>query len=484
MKVLLASAEVSPFAKAGGLGDVAGSLPKFIKKHGHDIRVIMPFYGHIDRVKYGINNYPEASTNIVLGGQSFHIELYSATLPNTDVPVYFVKNDEFFTWHKEIYPRLGFLFEHERFILFGASVLKFAKLLRFQPDIIHCNDWHTANIPVYLKSTMKDDPFFDNTATVFSIHNLAYQGIYHSDILHFANIPKEQMFNTGTLEYHGNVNWMKGAIELSDKVSTVSTTYAQEIQTPEYGEGLDGVLRGQSYKLSGILNGIDYELFNPMTDTLIAKQYSSNDLSGKAECKKAVQEIFHLKKDNKLPVIGLVSRLVNQKGLDLIAHIAHDLKNEPLQLVVLGSGDRWYEDIFRTLNWESDNIKALIGFDANLAQKIYAGADMFLMPSKFEPCGIGQMIALSYGTIPIVRKTGGLNDTITDISIHSEKGNGFVFENYNAEDLLATIKRAVICYKENKQWHQLIQNAMVPKFGWEQSAEEYIRLYEDALKKH
>lgn len=482
MRVLLVSAEVSPYAKAGGLADVAGSLPDEIYKLGHEVKVFMPFYGSIDTETYKVKKIDNADISITFGNKEIKLSIYKAKTKKDSADVYFIDNFEYFKSHGEIYSRNNPKFEHERFIVFSKAAIEFSKKLEYKPDIIHCNDWHTAPICTYLKNNYADDEFFENTKIIFSIHNLAYQGIYGQEILGFAGIKPELGHDINALEFYGDVNWLKGALIYSDKITTVSEKYAEEIQTPEYGEKLENLLLQENQKLTGILNGLNYKLFDPSTDKTIKKKYSAKNLKGKADCKIELQKLFHLKQDSKIPLIGIVTRLVNQKGLDLIAETIEKLKNENLQLAVLGSGEEKYEDLFRNLNAETNNIKSFIGFDANLAQKIYAGADIFLMPSKFEPCGLGQIIALSYGSIPIVRKTGGLSDTITDIGVHFEKGNGFVFENYNPDDLYHTIMRALNHYKEKKEWEHLVKNAMSQKFGWDTSAHKYIDLYKSTIE--
>jgi starch synthase len=473
MKILFASAEVSPFAKVGGLGDVAGSLPKAVQEKGHDIKVIMPLYGLIDQEKYNITNVPNSSISINVDNRKIFVSLKHCKLPNSDVSVYFVDNAEYFGYHHDVYPKnTHWDFEQRRFIVFSKAILELLMIIGFKPDIIHCNDWHTASIPVFLKEHYSISGFHRDIKTVFSIHNLAYQGRFGQEILDFAKLPRRLGLSPDKLEYYGDINWMKGAIIYSDKINTVSEKYAAEIQTPEYGEGLDGLLRSKSYKLSGILNGLDYSVWDPQTNKNIVSNYSSKSLSGKKECKKALQQEYNLKIDNDKPVIGLVSRLVNQKGLDLIAGVADELLKTDLQLIVLGSGDWYYENMFRELSARSDNIRATVGFHSALAERIYSGCDMFLMPSRFEPCGLGQLISLRYGTIPIVRATGGLADTVNE-------SNGFVFNNYNCEELMGAIKKALEVYKNKKEWLKLIKTAMKADHSWEKSANKYIAIYNE-----
>lgn len=482
MKILFAAAEVAPFAKIGGLGDVAGSLPKAISKAGHDIRVILPLYGCIDQKKYNLENIFNSQISLDFGGKEVRASLKEGKIPDSDVIVYFVANDEYFGSHNEIYPKKTYAgFDHERFVVFSLASLELAKKINFRPDMVHCNDWHAAKIPVYLKTKI-NDAFYKDTAIVYSIHNLAYQGKYSKNILEFANLDADKIFNPEGLEFHNDVNWMKGGIVYSDQVNTVSEKYAEEIQTPEYGEGLDGLLRANKYKLTGILNGIDYNVWNPETDSVIAANYGIKDLSGKNICKKALQNEFNLEQSEK-PVMAIVSRLVDQKGLDLIFSIAEELKNMELQFIILGAGEEKYEKFFGDLNKKSENIRSIIGFDTKLARKIYAGSDMFLMPSRFEPCGLGQLISLRYGTIPVVRKTGGLADTVIDYNSDKTSGNGFVFENYDSDHLLKTIKRALEIFSNKEDRKKIIYNGMSSDFSWKKSADKYLNLYKKALQK-
>lgn len=481
MKILFASAEVAPFAKVGGLADVAGSLPKAIDNLKQDICVMMPAYGSIDYENYDIIDVEDSNIVLELGNRQIPVSLKQGVLPDSEVIIYFIDNEQYFSSINEVYPKdCDHTFEQERFVVFSKAVLEFAKLIDFKPEVIHCNDWHTASIPVFLKTQYKNDSFYKQTSTIFSIHNLAYQGRTHYGILKFANLTTYDVFNIDGLEFNGGVNWMKGAICYSDLVNTVSDTYVKEIQTPEYGEELEGLLKHVDNKLSGVLNGIDYSVWNPETDKKLAKTYSIRNLKGKDKCKKVLQKEYALPVNSEVPLIGLVSRLVDQKGLDLIAGIADELKKMNLQFVVLGSGDERYENLFKELSENTENIKAAIGYNAQLAERIYAGCDMFLMPSRFEPCGLGQLISLKYGTIPIVRKTGGLADTVLDYDCQAsgdEQPNGFVFEDYDAQELLKTIERATYIYKDVEEWDNLVKSAMSYDYSWNNSAVKYLELY-------
>ncbi len=487
MKILFVSAEVSPFAKVGGLGDVAGSLPKFIKKMGHDIRVILPYYGIINNntnyQECKIKDVPDSSIEIEFEGTTSKFSLKKCFLPDANVPVYFVVNYNLFGQYEDIYPtNHKENFQLKRFIVFSYATLKLAERINFKPDIIHCNDWHIASIPIYLTSFAdKNIDFFNGIKTLYTIHNLSYQGRSVPEVLDFAKIDSKKFFHMSGLEFYGKVNWMKGGILYADKVNTVSENYAKEIQTKEYGEDLDGVLRANSNKLSGILNGVDYSIWNPENDKHIIRNYSEKDLKGKNSCKISLQKEYDLEANPYVPVLAMVSRMVEQKGFDLLERIIYQLRGMNLQLVILGRGDKKYEKILLKLNESTSNIRVKTGFNEIRAEKIYAGADMFLQPSKFEPCGLSQLIALKYATIPIVRKTGGLADTIVDFS-SDETGNGFMFKEYSTAELLSTIKTACKYFENKNLWDKIITNAMSCDFGWQKSAELYEKLYKDILR--
>ncbi|MEW6242838.1 MAG: glycogen synthase GlgA [Bacillota bacterium] len=458
----MVASEMAPFAKVGGLADVVGSLPKALSNLGVDVRVVIPRYKKIEGSTY-VTDFPVFMGNHL---ETAVLRRKNINGPKGDIPVYFIDNYRYF-YRDYIYAGDD---DAERFAFFSKAVLEMLPLIEFKPDVIHCNDWQTGMIPVILKERYaKQDDFYKGMGTLYTIHNLQYQGLFPKDILRLLDLGDEY-FHPEALEFYGKVNFMKAGLMFADQLSTVSNTYAREIQTPEYGERLDGVLRKRSSDLHGIINGIDYEEFNPATDPRIAANYSSNDLSGKAACKKDLQEIMGLPKKD-VPIIGLVSRLVDQKGLDLIGNIIHDLMKEDLQFVVLGTGDPRYEALFRNIGAEyPDKAGVRIMFDAVLAQKIYAGSDMFLMPSRFEPCGLGQLISMRYGTIPIVRKTGGLADTVED------NETGFVFGDYKHNELLRTITRALSAFRKHN-WRRLVETAMGRDFSWEHSASVYLGLY-------
>lgn len=480
MKVLFAAAEVAPFSKAGGLADVVGSLPKYLEKKAQ-IAIFTPLHGCIDIEKYGIKELENSELWLTFGNQGHKFRLFMCKLPGTDINVFFVHNDWYFTCFKEVYPKwLDTRYEHERYIAFSLAVMEYAKLLNFRADIIHANDWHTAMIPVYLKSNYKYDEYWARTKTVFEIHNLAYQGVWFEDVLDFANMRKDIVYNEWGVEHFGKVNWMKGAINYSDRVVAVSPTYAKEILTGEYGEGMDYTLRGASYKLKGIVNGIDYDVFNPKKDKTITKNYDVKSLKNKNENKKVVCEKFGLKYDENRPLISCISRLVPQKGFDLIRDAENAMKNTEADYVFLGNGNKDYENLLIWLSNNSTNIRAYIGYNADLANQIYAGSDFYLMPSKFEPCGLSQLIAMRYGALPIVRATGGLEDTVTGYPLNDS--TGFKFWTYNGLDMMQAVNCALEVYKDKFTFNAMQKTAMETDFSWKKSSQEYLKMYNELVK--
>lgn len=479
MKVLFASVEVAPFSKAGGLSDVIGSLPKYLEKDA-EIAIFTPLHGCIDTKKYGITELENSEMWISFGGQPQKFRLFMTKLPNTNINVFFVHNDWYFTCFKEVYPKwLDTRYEHERYVAFSLATLEYAKQLNFRADVIHSNDWHTAMIPLYIKANYKFDEFWSRTKNVFEIHNLAYQGVWFEDILDFANMRKDIVFNEWGCEHYGKVNWMKGALNYSDKIVAVSPKYAQEILTEEFGEGMDYTLRGHTDKLVGILNGIDYDVFNPKTDKNLAKNYDVKSLENKEENKKQICEYFGLKYNPERPLIALISRLVSQKGIDLIRQVENELKNMNADFVFLGSGDSSYENLLIWLSNNTSNIRAYIGYKADLANQIYAGSDFFLMPSKFEPCGLSQLIAMRYGSLPIVRATGGLDNTV--IGYPLDNSTGFKFWGYDGWQMKEAIDCALGVYHDKYTFNSMRKSAMQSDFTWKKSAEEYLKLYKSLV---
>lgn len=479
MKILFAAAEVAPFSKAGGLSDVMGSLPKYIEDKA-EIAIFTPLHGCIDRTKYGIKKVENSTLWIDFGGHPQKFNLHMCKLPGTKINVFFIQSDWYFTCFKEVYPKWMYTdYEHERYIAFSLATLEYAKQLNFRADIIHSNDWHTAMIPLYIKANYKFDEFWSKTKNVFEIHNLAYQGVWTENIIDFANMRKDIVFNEWGCEHYGHVNWMKGAINYSDKIVAVSPKYAQEILTPEFGEGMDYTLRGKTDKLVGILNGIDYTVFNPKTDKTIFKNFDVKTIKNKEENKKKILEKFGLKYNPDRPLIGLISRLVPQKGIDLIRQVENDLKNLPADFIFLGSGSSDYENLFIWLSNNSSNIRTYVGYKGDLANQIYAGSDFFLMPSKFEPCGLSQLIAMRYGSLPIVRATGGLDNTVVGYPL--DNSTGFKFWDYSGWAMKEAINCAIGVYKDKFTFEAMRKTAMNADFSWKKSSEEYMNLYKSLV---
>lgn len=486
LRILLVSSEVAPFAKVGGLADVAGSLPKALATLGegelaNDVRVVMPRYRRIAGGKY-LTDFP-----VELGHRQETAIIREAAIEaklgavQAVVPVYLVDSYHYFN-RDGIY---AYGDDAERFTFFCRAVLEMLPRLGFRPDVIHCNDWQTGPIPFLLKEKYADmnPDFYRKIATVYTIHNLQYQGTFDRSVLDLLGVGQEY-FTPDALEFWGQVSFMKAGLVYADVLNTVSRTYAEEIQTPEYGERLEGVLQARRKDLYGIVNGINYHEFNPRTDPRLVANYDKDFLGAKKENKTELQREMGLPVKD-VPVIGLVSRLVSQKGLDILGEAMDELLKEDLQFVLLGTGDPHYENQFRDLAANNpERCAAQIGFNGVLAQRIYAGSDFFMMPSRFEPCGLGQLIAMRYGTIPIVRATGGLNDTVHDYHRHPEAGNGFVFTDYSAAALLEAARRALRLYRERPEvWGGLVRRVMEADYSWAKSAASYVELYQRAITK-
>jgi len=484
LKILFVSSEVVPFAKTGGLADVAGALPKALRKAGHDARVVMPAYKCIDKNKFRIRDTGlKVDVDIALFNHEASIK--EALYPDADMPVYFVGNHEFFD-RDELYrtPQGEYPDNAERYIFFCRSVMEMIKIMDFQPDIIHCNDWHTGLIPVYLKTLYAENEFYKNIRTVYSIHNISYQGNFDIEKLSHSGLPMS-LFNPEELEFYGRVNFMKGGIVFSDAVSTVSGRYRDEIETPEFGCGLEGVLKAKDGKVHGILNGIDYDIWDPGKDRYIYAKYDSAFTAPKEEVKKKLLEESGLKYYENVPLAGIVSRLDSQKGLDFIAAVIDEMMKMNLQFIVLGTGEEHYHRML--LDHAAafpEKMAVHIKFDNKHAHNIYAGSDIFLMPSHFEPCGLGQLISLKYGTIPVVRETGGLADTVIQYNFKTKQGNGFVFSGSDPMDFLRAIRVAVDTYKNKTAWKKIRQNGMKLDFSWEIAAKKYTELYESLIVKN
>jgi starch synthase len=476
MHIVFAASECVPYSKTGGLADVVGSLPQALAVLGHDVTVYVPRYRS---TKLENPSKAIASITVPFDDRYRFCSILDGGV-KSGVQYYFVEYPPYFDRDALYGTALGDYHDNaERFALFCRAVMEASKVLG-APEIFHCHDWQTALIPILLETLYREDPAFTQTRCVFTIHNLGYQGLFPPEVLPLLMLPWD-LFSMDKLEFYGKVNFLKGAIDSADYLTTVSRKYAQEIQTTEYGFGLDGVLRARSATLAGILNGVDYSEWNPATDPMIAVNYSAADLTGKPACKRDLLKEFGLAPETQLPVIGIVSRFAGQKGFDLIQYIADRTAREELIVIALGTGDREYEDMFRRLNRQYPQKFAVkIEFNNRMAHKVEAGADIFLMPSRYEPAGLNQLYSLKYGTVPIVRATGGLDDTIEQYDPISGKGTGFKFREYNAEALLDAIKFAIACYRDHPKWQKLMQNGMVQDYSWASAAREYARVYEKA----
>ncbi len=504
LKILLVSAEAVPFAKVGGLADVAGSLPRALRQLGHDARLALPKYGLINEARFGLTKVLD-SLPVPTGSDHELASIFESVVEG--VPAYLVGNDKYFA-RREVY---GYDDDGERFVFFCRAALEMLQKLDWQPDVIHCNDWHTGIIPNWLETIYKDDPFFTNTATVFTIHNLAYQGIFGPQLLEFAGLADygliphppgpPKLGGTGGDGLSQVVVLMARGILFADVINAVSERYAQEILTPEYGERLHPILARRQDRLFGILNGLDYEVWNPATDPDISVNYDiappssppkpalskAEGLGGKEEGrienKLALQREAGLPPDPDVLLVGMISRLADQKGFDILAEASEQLMEMDLQFVLLGTGEERYHRIFTNVAKKYQGQAAVfLKFDGALARRIYAGSDAFLMPSRFEPCGLGQLIAMRYGSVPIVRSTGGLADTVQDYDPATGQGSGFAFSDYSEEALLAAVKRAVETYRRKDTWRTLMERGMRADFSWQDSARKYVELYHKALE--
>ncbi len=476
MKVLVVSSEVIPYAKTGGLADVTGTLPKVFRKIGVEADCILPKYGLIDEEKFNLQP-TNVEIKVPLGTGEEMGKIFSA--PAGDgVTTYFVENGKYFDREFLYATKDGdYVDNSERFIFFSRGVLEFLLNSGKKYDVIHCNDWQTGLIPVYLKTVYSGFDLFAETSTVFTIHNIGYQGLFWSHEMPLTGLGWE-MFTPKSLEFYGKINCLKGGLVFSDVISTVSETYAKEVQEKEYGFGLDGVLYERRDDLYGILNGVDYDVWNPSTCTHIKHNYSSEDISGKEACKIDLLERYGFPPDEKTPVIGIISRLVAQKGFDILHEIGDRLSTLDVKFVVLGTGERKFEEFFLEMSKEyPDKFGVKIAYDDTLAHCIEAGADMFLMPSRYEPCGLNQIYSLKYGTVPIVRHTGGLADTVVDVDENYKEGTGFTFHNYSSNELFATIVRALSWYNKGEEWKKILLRGMKKDFSWDVSAKKYLALF-------
>lgn len=480
MKILFISSEMSPLLSTGGLADVANALPKALKTLGHDVRVVLPLHGRIPVEHRG----EERCLCVVdMGAETQYGAMRESRVPGTDIPLYLIEHNGFFD-RPDPYSHDNKEYDDNvaRFSFFCMAALHGVEQTEWKPDVIHCHDWHTAILPALIKTRYEDHAFWGGTPTVYTIHNLAYQGRYGGEVFEQTGL-SDTIFNSDGFEFHGDLNLMKGALHYADRLNTVSPRYAREIQTVDYGEGLDGTLQARSNHLSGILNGVDYEVWNPATDPHIPEPFSRNDLTGKAECKTALQAAFGLPVKD-VPLFAVVSRLTDQKGIDLIVHAIDQMVGLNIQLVVLGTGDKVLEEQLKEASSRHpDHVSAAIRFDVGLSHQIYAGADFFLMPSRFEPCGLSQLYSLAYGTIPVVRRTGGLADSVRHYNaVNKKKGTatGIVFAAQTPGAILRSVEEACGLYANATALNVVRQEAMGANFSWDRSCEAYIELYRSA----
>lgn len=472
MRILYCASEANPFCGSGGLADVAGSLPHTLNRKGQDCRIVVPLYGSMP---YDLRCQLQYITNfwVPVGWRSQYCGLFWAQW--NGCTYYFIDNEYYFN-RDNLY---GYYDDAERFAFFSRAIMEMLPYIDFHPDIIHCNDWQTALVPVYYYLFYSKNPWYYNIKSVFTIHNIQYQGKYGWEVnTECVGVPPTE---TKIIEMDGKLNMMKGAIECSTRVTTVSPSYAAEIKDPWFAYGLEASLNRNHWKLCGILNGIDCASYDPATDYQLYANYTKDDMSGKGICKQKLQERLNLEQRWDVPIVSMVTRLVSHKGLDLVRGGIRDLLNtENMQFVILGSGDQEYEDFFNQLAWDyPSRVSFCHGFVPELARKIYSGSDIFLMPSKQEPCGLSQMIALRYGTIPVVREVGGLKDSVFDSA--DNYGNGFTFKNYDIADMCNAVKRALAGIKDDWGWHQLMWRAMMSDNSWDRSAQDYINVYNDTL---
>ena len=484
MKILMVASEAVPYAKTGGLADVAGVLPKFLRQLGHDVRVVIPLYGSIDRWKYRMDDVPGAM-GVWMGVMGeLWCGIKESRLPNSDVPVYFIDYERFYA-RPQLYNEpngQGFMDNDNRFVFLSRAALQLCKKLDFAPDIVHCNDWHTAAVPIFLNTVYRDDPFFSHTASLLTIHNMEYQGRYYSGLMDVLDIGWEH-FNHLELEWQGQVNLLKGGIYHSTLFNAVSHGYAAEILTPQFGHGLEGVVQDRRDALRGVLNGIDYEEWNPAHDVYITAPYDKEQMAGKAVCKHALQEEMHLVPRSDVPLFGLVARLVDQKGIRLLAEVFESLMALDLQIALLGSGESWAHDFFNAMAAKyPGKFACYLGYSNPLAHRIEAGSDFFLMPSVFEPCGLNQLYSLRYGSLPIVHAVGGLNDTVENFDEYNHTGTGFKYNDQTPGAFYDTIGWALSTwYHRPDDIAGLRWRAMSQVFSWQGSASQYVDIYREAI---
>jgi len=482
MKILFASSEVYPFAKTGGLADVAGSLPSALSRLGHDVKVVMPWYRFISEEQWGIKKLREFFVRHA--GRKEEIVLFTGVLPKTAVEILFVSCEPL-SRRSGLYQESGTDYPDnlEGFSLFSRAILEIPKILNWSPDIFHLNDWQTALVPAYLRAYYSKDPYLKQAATLFTIHNLSFQGIFPEHDFPKLDLPPDY-FSPDGIEYYGNINLMKAGITYSTILNTVSPTYSREILTPEYGCGLEGLLQKRQNDLYGILNGADYQKWNPAQDRSLSRCYSTKAMEGKTYCKSALQRKCKFPEKN-VPLISVVSRLTVQKGIDLVIDLIDELMALDIQLIILGIGHPDMENRFKEAGKKhADKLSIHLTFDEKFAHRVFAGTDIFLMPSRFEPCGLSQLYAMRYGAFPVVRRTGGLADTITDatpLNIRNGLANGLQFESATPASLLNGLRLAIAFYRDPPLWHRMVQAGMTADFSWSRSANDYLRAYRLAL---
>ncbi|MBI5588573.1 MAG: glycogen synthase GlgA [Deltaproteobacteria bacterium] len=476
LNVLIASPEATPFAKTGGLAEVAGSLTVALKDLGCNVALIIPFHRQVAEGNFDVKPV-DIDVMVPAGLRKIGVEVLKGT--SKGVPVFFIRRDEYFD-RSFLYgtPEGDYFDNIERFAFFSRAVIETAKAIGFRPDVIHCNDWQTGLVPAYLRDSYSKDPFFSKTAIVFTIHNIAYQGVFPAELFGLTGL-SPGLFGPEGLEFWGRISLLKAGLVYSGMLTTVSTAYSREIQTEEHGAGLEGVLRKRSKDLHGVLNGIDYGEWNPETDPLIPARYSEKDLRGKARCKQALLKEFGLELKAGTPLIGMISRLTEQKGFDILCEAMPAIMERGPGMVILGSGDRKYQDLIKGLAVRyPEKLSVRIAFDHRLSHLVEAGSDIFLMPSRYEPCGLNQMYSLRYGTVPVVRATGGLDDTVRDYAEPSP--NGFKFAEYAPEALTAKVMEAIAAYGDKKAWKALQTEGIREVFSWEVSAGKYMDIYTKA----
>jgi starch synthase len=486
LRVLFIAPEVAPFAKTGGLADVAGALPAALLGLGHDVRILMPKYRGVEAHAAGLR-IAVPQFRVPIGDREVEGALFEGQT-TSGVPVYFLAHDHYFDRDGLYGTADGDYWDNcERFIFFSRGALEAVARLGeaggapWRPHLVHNNDWQTGLVPVYLRTLYQDHPRLGEMATLFTIHNLAYQGVFWHYDMPLTGLGWD-LFTPAGVEFYGKLNFLKGGLVFSDLLTTVSRTYAREIRSAAFGGGLEGVLEERSQDLHGVVNGIDYSAWNPATDKSLARRYSAEDPSGKEQCREALRAELGLPAAPG-PLVSLVTRLTEQKGVDLVLEALPALLAEGCQIVLLGSGDATLEaGVAAAAREHPEQIAARIGYDGDLARRIYAGADLFLMPSRYEPCGLGQLIALRYGTAPVVRRTGGLADTVTEFDPARRTGTGFTFDGFAVPALLDAVRRAASAYRQPPLWRALVRNAMSEDFSWEASAREYVTLYNKAIK--